>query len=50
VGIIQFLMLLFFILLYVGIVGGLLARSMRRGMSNCIKGRTEEAQQIPLGG
>ena len=49
-GILQFFMLLFFVLIYVAIVGGLLARFMRRGMDNYFKQKGEKVQEIPLGG
>jgi hypothetical protein len=50
VGIIQFVMLLFFVLIYVGIVGALLARLTKRGMSSFAVERNNEAQQVPLRG
>ena len=49
-GILQFFTLLFIILIYVGIVCGLLARFMRRGMGSFLKHKAEKAQEIPLGG
>jgi hypothetical protein len=50
VGIIQFFMLLFFVLIYVGIVGALLARVMRRSMDSFLKDRDEKAESVPVGG
>ena len=50
VGIIQFVMLLFFVLIYVGIVGGLLMRLTKRGLGSFAVERNEEAQQVPLRG
>jgi uncharacterized membrane protein YagU involved in acid resistance len=50
VGIIQFVMLLFFVLIYVGIIGGLLARLTKRGMGSFISERDNEVQQVPLRG
>jgi hypothetical protein len=50
VGIIQFIMLLFFVLIYVGIVGALLARVMKRGMGTFLKDREEKADVVPVRG
>jgi uncharacterized membrane protein YagU involved in acid resistance len=50
VGIIQFVMLLFFVLIYVGIVAGLLARLTKRGMGIFTGESDNEAQQVPLRG
>ena len=49
-GIIQFFMLLFFVLVYVGIVGLLLARVMKRSMDGFIKDSDEKVEQVPVGG
>ena len=49
-GIIQFFMLLFFVLIYVGIIGALLARVMRRSMDSFFKDRDEKPESVPVGG
>lgn len=49
-GIIQFVMLLLFVLIYVGIIGALLARLMKRSMGNFTGDGDKEAQQVPLRG
>ena len=49
-GIVQFFMLLFFVLIYVGIVGALLARVMKRSMGSFLKDRAEKAEGVPVGG
>jgi len=43
-------MLLFFVLIYVGIVGGLLARLMQREMGSLFKGKGEKPESIPVRG
>jgi hypothetical protein len=43
-------MLLFFVLIYVGIVGGLLARLTKRSMGIFTGDKEAEAQQVPLRG
>jgi hypothetical protein len=43
-------MLLFFVLIYVGIVGALIARLTQRSMGFFRSGSDSDAQQIPLRG
>ena len=49
-GIIQFIMLVFFILIYLGIVGVLLARLTKRGLGSFAGERDSEVQQVPIRG
>lgn len=49
-GIIQFVMLFFFVFVYVGIVGALIARLTKRSIENLTVERNNQAQQVPLRG